>query len=162
MREHDQCLARCATLFAGTARDADVSRSIGFEFSPDGQETLYLRSRAVLANRAAGKNHPLVGVWQDLNNLEGAWNFARQNRALGYRGMVLIHPSHIEVANEVFTPSEQDVIFYRGMIEAFNEAEAKGLAALLYEGQHIDYAHIKTAREVVGLYEMLTASRNVA
>src|SRR5918912_599751 len=51
---------RCATLFAGTARDADVSRSIGFEFTPDGLETLYLRSRAVLATRAAGKNFPIV------------------------------------------------------------------------------------------------------
>ena len=49
---------RCATLFAGAARDADVSRSIGFEFTTEGLETLYLRSRAILATRAAGRGVP--------------------------------------------------------------------------------------------------------
>ena len=83
---------RCATLFAGTARDADVSRSVGFEFTPDGLETIYLRSRAVLATRAAGKDFPIVGLWQDLEDIDGAWRFARQNRQLGFRGMVAIHP----------------------------------------------------------------------
>jgi citrate lyase subunit beta / citryl-CoA lyase len=146
---------RCATLFAGAARDADVSRSIGFEFTTGGLETVYLRSRAVLATRAAGKNFPIVGVWQDLKDTDGAWTYARQNRQLGFRGMVAIHPSHIAIANEVFTPSQQDVVFYKGMIEAFDAAVAKGLAAIDYEGMHIDYAHVKTAKEVVELHATL-------
>ena len=140
---------RVATLFAGTARDADISRSIGFQFTPGGHETLYLRSRAVLAARAHGLEFPLVGVWQDLADAEGARNFSVQNRELGFRGQVLIHPSHVEVANEVFSPSKFEVDFYAGMITAFEEAEAGGAAAVVYEGMHIDYAHIKTAREVL-------------
>lgn len=148
---------RCATLFAGTARDADVSRSIGFEFTPDGFETLYLRSRAVLAVRAAGKDFPIVGLWQDLKNNDGAWKFARDNKKLGFRGMVAIHPSHVTIANEVFQPTAQEVMFYQGMIDAFETAEAKGLAAILYEGMHIDYAHVKTAREVISLHAALQA-----
>lgn len=146
---------RAATLFAGTARDADVSRSIGFEFTPDGFETLYLRSRAVLAVRAAGKDFPLVGVWQDMKDPDGAWKFARDNKKLGFRGMVAIHPSHVAIANEVFQPSNQEVMFYQGMIDAFYEAEAKGLAAIIYEGMHIDYAHIKTAKDVIALHAAL-------
>lgn len=140
---------RVATLFAGTARDADISRSIGFQFTPSGHETLYLRSRAVLAARAHGLEFPLVGVWQDLADAEGARNFSVQNRELGFRGQVLIHPSHVEVANEVFSPSKFEVDFYAGMITAFEEAEAGGAAAVVYEGMHVDYAHIKTAREVL-------------
>ncbi|MGK5112443.1 HpcH/HpaI aldolase/citrate lyase family protein [Geodermatophilus sp. CPCC 205506] len=140
---------RIATLFAGTARDADVSRSIGFTFTPGGDETLYLRSRAVLACRAAGLEFPLVGVWQDLADPEGARNFSVRNRELGFRGQVLIHPAHIDVANEVFSPSKFEVDFYTGMIEAFDKAEAQGAAAVVYEGMHVDYAHIKTAREVL-------------
>lgn len=147
---------RVATLFAGTAKDADVSRSLGFQFTPDGLETVYLRSRAVLATRAAGLQFPIVGVFQDLKDPEGARRFSEQNRQLGFRGQVLIHPSHIAVANEVFSPSAQDVIFYSGMVEAFEQAEAKGIAAVVYEGQHIDYAHIKTAREVLALHKALT------
>lgn len=146
---------RCATLFAGTARDADVSRSIGFEFTPDGFETLYLRSRAVLAVRAAGKDFPIVGLWQDLKDNDGAWKFARDNKKLGFRGMVAIHPSHVAIANEVFQPTAQEVVFYQGMIDAFEAAVAKGLAAILYEGMHIDYAHVKTAHEVISLHDAL-------
>ncbi|WP_168787876.1 HpcH/HpaI aldolase/citrate lyase family protein [Paraburkholderia aromaticivorans] len=146
---------RVATLFAGTAKDADVSRSLGFQFTPEGLETIYLRSRAVLATRAAGLQFPLVGVWQDLKDPDGARHFSVQNRQLGFRGQVLIHPSHIAVANEVFSPSAQDVIFYSGMIEAFEKAEAQGLAAVVYEGQHIDYAHIKTARELLALHQAI-------
>ena len=147
---------RVATLFAGTAKDADVSRSIGFQFTPLGLETLYLRSRALLAIRAAGRQFSWVGIWQDLKDPEGARAFAIQNRQLGFTGMVAIHPSHIAIANEVFMPTAQDVLFYAGMIDAFEKAEAQGIAAVLYEGQHIDYAHVKTAREVLALHKRLT------
>jgi citrate lyase subunit beta/citryl-CoA lyase len=152
---------RVATLFAGTARDADVSRSIGFQFTPEGQETLFLRSRALLAARANGLEFPLVGVWQDLADPEGARRFSEQNRTIGFRGQVLIHPSHVAVANEVFSPSKFEVDFYAGMIAAFEEAEAGGAAAVVYEGMHIDYAHIKTARDVLA-YSSLLADRTSA
>jgi citrate lyase subunit beta/citryl-CoA lyase len=72
--------------------------------------------------------------------------------------MVMIHPSHIAIANEVFSPSAQDLLFYQGMIDAFDKAEAEGNAAVLYEGQHIDYAHVKTAREVLELHRTLTGN----
>ena len=147
---------RVGTLFPGTARNADVSRSIGFEFPPGGMETLYLRSRALLAARAAGLEFPLVGIWEDLKDPEGAREFAIRNRQLGFRGMVLIHPSHVAMANEVFTPSADDVAFFTGMIEAFAKAEAAGNAATTYEGHHIDYAHIKTAHDVLALHKQLT------
>ncbi|MBD0863123.1 CoA ester lyase [Gordonia sp. zg691] len=140
---------RVATLMAGTARDADVSRSLGFTFTPNGHETLYLRSRALLAARSNGLTHPLVGVWQDLQDPDGARAFSEQNREIGFRGQVLIHPSHIALANEVFSPSEFEISFYKGMIEAFDAAVADGRAAVTYEGMHVDYAHIKTAREVL-------------
>lgn len=146
---------RSATLFAGTARDADVSRSIGFDFTPSGEETLYLRSRAVLATRAAGKNFPLVGVWQDLKDDDGAWEFARSNKRLGFRGMVSIHPKHVAIANEIFTPSAGEVKFYKEMIEAFEAGLTQGLAAVTYEGMHIDLAHVKTAKEVIALHDAL-------
>lgn len=152
---------RSATLFAGTARDADVSRSIGFEFTPDGLETLYLRSRAVLAVRAAGKDFPIVGLWQDLKDLDGAWKFARDNKKLGFRGLVAIHPSHVAIANEVFMPTQGEADFYQGMIDAFERAVEKGFAAIAYEGMHIDYAHVKTAREVVALHSEFLVRKSI-
>jgi citrate lyase subunit beta/citryl-CoA lyase len=146
---------RVATLFAGTARDADVSRSVGFQFTPEGLETLYLRSRALLAARANGLEFPIVGLWQDLADPDGARKFAEDNRKLGFRGQVVIHPSHVPIVNEVYSPSQAEVEFFSGMIEAFEKAEADGVAAVVYEGMHIDYAHVKTAREVLAFSRLI-------
>ncbi|MCP2288815.1 HpcH/HpaI aldolase/citrate lyase family protein [Nocardia amikacinitolerans] len=150
---------RVASLLGATGPNADVGRELGFEFTPAGLETLYLRSRIVLAARSNGLHHPLAGVWQDIKDLDGARRFCLDNRQLGYRGLVAIHPSHVAIANEVFSPSADTVDFYRRMIAAFREAEAAGSAAVDFEGQHIDLAHVKTAEGVIALADALAANR---
>jgi citrate lyase subunit beta/citryl-CoA lyase len=149
---------RIATLLGATGPNADVGRELGFEFTPQGLETLYLRSRIVLAARAAGLHHPVTGVWQDLKDVEGFRRFALDARQLGYRGMVCIHPSHVAVSNEVFTPSPETVDYCRRMISAYREAEAAGHAAVDFEGQHVDLAHAKTAQGVLDLAEAVGAA----
>ncbi len=149
---------RVATLLGGTGPAADVGRALGFEFTVEGLETLYLRSRIVLACRSNGLDHPLAGVWQDIADLDGFRRFAEDNRRLGYRGIVLIHPSHVAPANEMFTPPAETVEYYRRMIAAFQEAEAHGSAAVEFEGQMIDLAHVKTAQGVIALAEAVAAN----
>ncbi|MCB1513182.1 MAG: CoA ester lyase, partial [Hyphomicrobiaceae bacterium] len=56
-----------------------------------------------------------------------------------------IHPSHVATVNDVFSPSEQDLEFYRGLAEAYEKAEAEGVGALRYRGLHIDKAHYDKA-----------------
>ena len=146
---------RVSTLLGATGPNADVGRELGFDFTPEGLESLYLRSRIIVAARAAGLHHPITGVWQDLADLDGFRKFAQDNRRLGYRGIVLIHPSHVAIANDVFTPSAETIDFYRRMIEAFRKAEAQGSAAVDFEGQHIDLAHAKTAEGVIRLAEAI-------
>lgn len=90
-------------------------------------------------------------MWQDIKDLDGFRRFTEDARRLGYRGMVCIHPSHVAIANEVFTPSPETVEACRRMIAAFREAEAEGHAAVDFEGQHVDYAHVKTAQGVIDL-----------
>ncbi|NEW26669.1 HpcH/HpaI aldolase/citrate lyase family protein [Nocardia cyriacigeorgica] len=147
---------RVASLLGATGPSADVGRELGFEFTPEGLETLYLRSRIVLAARSNGLHHPVAGVWQDIKDLEGCRRFCEDNRRLGYRGLVAIHPSHVAIANEVFAPSPEKVDFYRRMILAFKEAEAAGSAAVDFEGQHIDIAHVKTAEGIIALAEAMS------
>lgn len=148
---------RVAALLGATGPNADVGRELGFEFTPEGLETLYLRSRIVLASRANGLHHPMAGVWQDIKDLNGFRTFAEDNRRLGYRGIVLIHPSHVEIANEVYTPSPEKVDFYRRMADAFRDAEARGHGAVDFEGQHIDLAHARTAEGVIALADAVAA-----
>lgn len=137
---------RVGAMIGPSAEHADIARAVGYEWTPEGLETLYLRSRVLLACREAGI-HAITGLWEDLENLEGLAEFARRGRQLGFRGMIAIHPSHVSTVNEVFTPSAKDIAFYEGMVEAYEKAAAEGTGALRYRGLHIDKAHYDKAVE---------------
>ena len=132
-----------------------LGRSLGFEFTLEGLESLYLRSRLVLAARSNGLHHPLGGVWQDIKDLDGCRTFAVDQRRLGYRGLVCIHPSHVAIANEVFTPAPDVVDHARRLVEAYYAAEADGHSAVVFEGQMIDLAHARTAQGLLDLADSL-------
>jgi citrate lyase subunit beta/citryl-CoA lyase len=140
---------RVQAIVACTAKNADVARSLGFTWSPEGLETLHYRSRAIMSSRAAGKQFPIGGLWQDVHDLEGLKAFAENNRRLGFSGEIVLHPSNVPIINEVYSLSSTDKEYYEGMIEAFEDAETKGQAALMYRGEHIDIAHVTTAREIL-------------
>lgn len=133
---------------AAAAKDADTARSIGFRWSAEGRETLAWRTSALLACRAAGV-HPIVGLWQDVHDLEGLAAFADANRAIGFGGQVVIHPSHVGPVNAAYAPSDAEVRYYEGLLEAAEAAEHAGSGAVVYDGDHVDAAHVATARAVV-------------
>lgn len=135
---------RVGAMIGPTAEHADIAREVGFEFTPEGLETLYLRSRVLLACREAGI-HALTALWERLEDLAGLRTFAEFGRQLGFRGMVAIHPKHVAVINEVFSPTADQVEFYEGMVTAYDQAAAAGLGALRYRGLHIDKAHYDKA-----------------
>lgn len=135
---------RVGALIGPTAEHADIAREVGFEWTPEGLETLYLRSRVLLACREAGI-HALTALWERVDDLDGLRSFAESGRRLGFRGMVAIHPSHVPVINDVFSPTPEQIDFYRGMVAAYDDAAANGLGALRYRGLHVDKAHYDKA-----------------
>lgn len=135
---------RVGAMIGPTAEHADIAREVGFEFTPEGLETLYLRSRVLLACREAGIQ-ALTALWERLDDLDGLRTFAEFGRQLGFRGMIAIHPRHVPVINEVFSPTPEQIDFYEGMVAAYEEAAAAGLGALRYRGLHIDKAHYDKA-----------------
>jgi citrate lyase subunit beta/citryl-CoA lyase len=141
---------RVVAIAGAPAKGADVARSVGFQWTRDGLESLYLRSRAILAARAAGKL-PLGGLWQDVHDLDGLKTFASFNRQLGCAGELVLHPSNVAVVNAVYTPTPEDIAYYQGMVQAFEQGAKAGRAAVVFEGEHIDLAHVETARQVLAL-----------
>lgn len=137
---------RVGAMIGPTAEHADIARAVGYRWTPEGDETLYLRSRILLACREAGI-HPLTGLWERLDDLAGLEAFAEKGRQLGFRGMIAIHPSHVATVNGVFSPSAADVEFHQGLVAAYERAAAAGDGAVRYRGVHIDKAHSDTARE---------------
>ena len=140
---------RVVSLMAAAAKDADISREVGFRWTATGLETLYLRSRVVLASRAAGIEHVVLGLWQDVSDVDGLRAFAEANRDLGFGGQVLIHPSHVEIANEVYGPREAELERLRRLVTAYEDGAAHGQGAVTFEGEHIDLAHVQNARYVL-------------
>jgi citrate lyase subunit beta/citryl-CoA lyase len=147
--------ARVTGLSLACGPGGDASRSMGYIWSKEGTETLYLRSKAVLEARAAGIPYPTVSSWWDIKDTEGLRKDAFFNRSLGFRGQTVMHPTHVPIVNEVFTPSSEEIAFYKGLIETFEEAERKGSAAVVYQGDMIDYAMVKTAREMLAFAESI-------
>ncbi|MGP3775674.1 HpcH/HpaI aldolase/citrate lyase family protein [Streptomyces sp. SDT5-1] len=140
---------RVAHLGAVTGAGGDVERAVGYRWSPAGHETYALRARVLLDVRAAGAPHPVAGLWTRIGDLDGLRGFAEQNRALGYTGMMAIHPSHVPVLNEVFAPSAEELAHAARLIEAVEAAQARGVGAVTFEGEMVDEAMAATARALL-------------
>lgn len=142
---------RVAHMGGSGGKGGDTARSIGFEWTPEGLETLYLKSKVLIDVRSAGVPYPMSGGWMDIHNLDGLRNLAIQLKQLGYTGMHLIHPSHVPVVNEVFSPSPEDVEHYKGLIAAMEDMRATGAAAVTFDGDMVDIAHEETARKMLAI-----------
>ncbi|WP_420434450.1 HpcH/HpaI aldolase/citrate lyase family protein [Candidatus Poriferisocius sp.] len=138
---------RVAYMGGATGRHGDLGRSVGFQWSPEGTETLYLRQKVLIDVRAAGVPNPLSGLWGTLDDLDGLAQFATQTRQLGYEGMMAIHPSHLPTINEVFSPSAEEISAWRQLIAAVEEHETHGIGAFRHQGRLIDHAHLLTAQQ---------------
>ena len=138
----------------------DVARAVGFRPTMEGSEQLYVASKMVLDSRAGGAPYPMGSlIGTALDDLDGVRTLARRAKAFGYSGAVLIHPSHVAVAAEVFAPTAEEVDYYRGMIEAMREAQARGDGAVSYRGMMVDYAMLPLAQEIVAEAERRAANR---
>ncbi|MGW2325958.1 HpcH/HpaI aldolase/citrate lyase family protein [Streptomyces sp. NPDC001700] len=140
---------RVAHLGALTGPGGDVERAVGYRWSAGGEETHDLRARVLLDARAADCPHPVAGLWTDIADLDGLRHFAEQNRALGYEGMAVIHPSHVPVVNEVFSPTPEELARCARLIAAVEEAQARGAGAVRFEGRMVDEAMAATARHTL-------------
>ncbi|MGK0566043.1 HpcH/HpaI aldolase/citrate lyase family protein [Bordetella bronchiseptica] len=143
-------MPRVVGIVGATAKNADMGRALKFVWTPEGRETEYLKSRVVMAARAAGKQ-AIGGIWQQIKDLEGLARSSAFDRQLGMSGELALHPMQVETINRTYTPTAEDVAYYQGMIDALDAAQAQGRASVMYDGEHIDIAHVKTAHEVIAL-----------
>ena len=147
--------ARVPTLAVAASPGGDSARSLGYVWSKEGTETLYMRSKVLLDARAAGIAYPLAATWFDIADLHGLRQDVQLNRQLGYTGQILIHPSHVPIVNERFTPTADDIAYHQGLLAAMEEAERQGTAAVTYEGVMVDLAMAKTSRQLLDLAQSI-------
>lgn len=148
----DVCTAakRVESVVFGSAEDGDLQRDLHCAFSIDGPELNYSRSRVLVEARAAGLPYVLDGAWSGVQDLDGLRAECTLSRRIGYDGRTLIHPKHVAIAREAYEPNPDEIQYYTRLLEAFEDAEKKGLAAINFEGKLVDYAMYKKAKLFLG------------
>ncbi len=142
-------LAQSHELVAGLMFGAaDLSRELGAVLSEDEAEVLFARSQTLLAARAAGI-HAYDSPHFAIGDLEGLRRRSLAARHLGYDGKTIIHPSHIEIVNEVFAPTAEQIAEAERVVEAMAAAQAEGRGAIRLDGKMIDQVHLSAAKRVL-------------
>ncbi|MDX2259031.1 MAG: CoA ester lyase [Hyphomicrobiaceae bacterium] len=114
-------------------------------------------TRMLVACRAYGLR-AIDGPFGGIDDPEGYKAGARRAAALGYEGKWAIHPSQIELANEVFSPTAAEVTKAERIMVALKEAEAQGKGAAALDGKMIDAASERMARNVLVTNDAIQAA----
>lgn len=136
----------------------DYTADLGVKRTEEGKESLYARSRMVNACKAAGIQ-PIDSVYSDVANMEGLLRNVEQSRALGFEGMGCIHPRQVPVIQGAFVPSGEEIDKARQIVEAFEEAEARGSAVVALGSKMIDPPVVKRALLTLDLARKLKQSQ---
>ncbi len=136
----------------------DFSRELSLPLRREGEavDLIYARSAMVTA-AAAAHVQAVDGVWPNFQDIEGLKKFALQSRRLGFSGMSLIHPAQIDEVNAAFTPTSEEVDYCRRVVQAFDDARARGEGAIAFGGQLLDMPIVDRARQTIALAESLKA-----
>jgi citrate lyase beta subunit len=109
----------------------------------------YAMQRIVVAARAAGLR-VLDGPVADYGDEEGLGRSCLIARSLGFDGKWCVHPAQIAVVNEAFSPTDKEVDWANKVVAAYDEANAEGSGSVSVDGQMVDAASIKLARNTLG------------
>ena len=141
-----------ALIFGAGDLSASLHARVDGNFDPvseyPGDFWHFARAQVVTAARVGGIDaidapHP---AYQDP---DGFRRSAVHAGLLGFDGKWAIHPDQIPIANEVFSPTPEEVEAARQSIEAYRKAEADGVGAIGRDGKLVDAAHMRLAANVL-------------
>lgn len=126
----------------------DYATSIGGVRSTSNTEVHYPRSKIAMLARVHDMNafdHGVLEVGDD----ERFRRECREARGLGYTGKICVHPRQVELANELFLPSQDEVDEARRLLEQYEVALAEGYATPAIDGRMIDGPLVKRAQAIL-------------
>ena len=150
--------SRVQALFLGAE---DLTADLRCKRTKEGREIEYARTRLVVAARAAG-----VDVYDtpftDVNDDEGIWKDAELAKALGFTGKASISPRHVEVINQVFSPTQKDIDYAYEVMDAIRLAKEQGKGAIALHGKMIDAPIVARAEQTIAAAKALGLGREEA
>lgn len=136
---------RVAGLFLG---GEDFTADMHCKRTKEGQEIFYARTRLVCAARAWGieaYDTPFTDV-EDMEGLRRDTEFAK---SLGFAGKAVISPRHVDIVNEVFSPTEAEIEYAHDVMDAIEDGKRQGKGVISLRGKMIDAPIVKRAQQVL-------------
>ena len=128
----------------------DFTNDMGIERSDDELQTTYAKSAVCIAARAA--NVPALDTpYFSFRDPEGLRKDVVIARLYGFRGKFAIHPAQIDIINEVFSPSSEEIEHARRVVAASDKAEREGRGSTSLDGKVIDVPVVKRARNLLDI-----------
>ena len=134
----------------------DISRETRIKMQPGRAAMIPMITHCVLAARAHGLEI-LDGPYSDIGNVDGFAAECAQGRDLGFDGKTLIHPSHIEACNAIFTPPPEEVAEARRIIAAFALPENASRGAIQLDGRMVERLHAEMAKRTIAIADAIAA-----
>ena len=134
----------------------DISRETRIRMQPGRAAMIPMITHCILATRAHGLEI-LDGPYGDIANIDGFAAECAQGRDLGFDGKTLIHPSHIDACNAIFTPPAEEVAEARKIIEAFAKPENASRGAIQLDGRMVERLHAEMAKRTIAIADAIAA-----
>ena len=148
---------RIHALFLGAE---DLTADLRCKRTKEGREIEYARTRLVVAARAAGVD-VFDTPFTDVNDDEGIVVDAELAKALGFTGKASISPRHVDVLNQVFSPTVSEIDYAYEVLEAIREAKAQGKGAVALRGKMIDAPIVARAERTISMAAEMGLGREV-
>ena len=134
----------------------DIARETRIRMQPGRAAMIPMITHCILATRAHGLEI-LDGPYSDFSNIDGFAHECTQGRDLGFDGKTLIHPSHIDACNAIFTPPAEEVAEARKIIAAFALPENVSRGAIQLDGRMVERLHAEMAKRTIAIADAIAA-----
>lgn len=162
--ESATALLRCEEISLASTRitglmlgGEDFAFDMGIRRTKESHELTHARSEIAVCARAAGQQ-AFDTPWAHIDDIEGLVAEAEQARSLGFSGKYVIHPKHIQPVHDVFSPGEEEIIYARKVLQAWEDAVAKGDGAIQLDGHMVDRPIAERAKHVVDQAEAIRSA----
>ena len=132
----------------------DLAKEMFAVSSPQREAFQYALSCTLMAARANGLL-AIDGVFNDINDSDGLLQECKQGKLLGFDGKSVIHPSQLATTARVFSPTEEEIIQSRAIVEAFMQPENQSKGAIKVNGKMTERLHLEQAERIIAIAEAI-------
>lgn len=136
----------------------DLATDMGFMINEQTTEALNFFRMQLLIAAKANNVLPMgtAGSISNYTDLESYKKHARKAFELGFVGSSCIHPNQVELLNESFHYSMDEIKEAKEIINIFDDAVRKGRASSSYKGKMIDYPHYEQSKKIIARHNVVT------